>query len=335
MNPRVTMRDVARAVGVSPMTVSRALRDDETVNEKTRHKIRQVANDLGYVYDTTAQAFRTQKSGFVAVTLPSINNANFAETFRGLSDGLSASGMQLLLGSTNYRVEKEEELVHQLLTRNPEAIVLTGGHHTDETRALLRARKLPIVEMWDLPEDPLGHVVGFSNADAMAKLVSHLAESGRRKLGFVGASDLTDLRGTERRDGVIAKAAELGLPEVEFLDAGPAPVSMRHGAQAVTALGSRLREFDALVCVSDPVAFGVLSECRRQGLDVPGELAVAGFGNFEVASVSDPRITTIGVTAREIGHQVAMLLEDLFSGNQPDMPRTVDVGARLVRGETS
>ncbi|MCL6282475.1 LacI family DNA-binding transcriptional regulator [Ruegeria sp. 2012CJ41-6] len=335
MTARVTMRDVARAVGVSPMTVSRALRDDETVNEKTRHKIRQVANDLGYVYDTTAQAFRTQKSGFVAVTLPSINNANFAETFRGLSDGLGASGMQLLLGSTNYRVEKEEELVRQLLTRNPEAIVLTGGHHTDETRALLRARNLPVVEMWDLPTEPLGHVIGFSNAEAMAKLVTHLAESGRRRLGYIGASDLTDLRGAERRDGVIAKAAELGLPEVEFLDAGPAPVSMRHGAQAVSALGANLRSFDALVCVSDPVAFGVLSECRRMGLDVPGDIAITGFGNFEVASVSDPRITTIGVTAREIGEQVALLLEDVFAGNQRDGPRVVDVGSRLVRGETS
>ncbi|MFA3917413.1 LacI family DNA-binding transcriptional regulator [Ruegeria hyattellae] len=335
MTARVTMRDVARAVGVSPMTVSRALRDDETVNEKTRHKIRQVAAELGYVYDTTAQAFRTQKSGFVAVTLPSINNANFAETFRGLSDGLGPSGMQLLLGSTNYRVEKEEELVRQLLTRNPEAIVLTGGHHTDETRALLSARNLPIVEMWDLPEDPLGHVVGFSNAEAMAKLVTHLAESGRRRLGYVGASDLTDLRGAERRDGVTAKAAEQGLPEVEILDAGPAPVSMRHGAQVVSALGSRVADFDALVCVSDPVAFGVLSECRRQGLDVPGDIAVTGFGNFEVASVSDPRITTIGVTAREIGEQVAVLLEDLFSGNPQDGTRVVDVGSRLVRGETS
>ncbi|MEM7317987.1 MAG: LacI family DNA-binding transcriptional regulator [Pseudomonadota bacterium] len=329
------MRDVARAVGVSPMTVSRALRDDETVNAKTRNKIRQVANDLGYVYDTTAQAFRTQKSGFVAVTLPSINNANFAETFRGLSEGLNQSGMQLLLGSTNYQVEKEEELVRQLLTRNPEAIILTGGHHSDETRALLNARNLPVVEIWDLPADPLGHVVGFSNADAMAKVVAHLADSGRRKLAFVGASENTDLRGASRRQGVLNAAAELGLPDVTVIDAGPAPVSMRQGAQAVFDLDARISEFDALVCVSDPVAFGVLSECRRLKLQVPGDIAVTGFGNFEVASVSEPRITTVGVTAKDIGLRVADLLEDVFSGNVPEQARFIDVGSRLVRGETS
>jgi len=187
MSERITMRDVAKAVNMSPMTVSRALRDDETVNPKTRERVRSVARDLGYVYDSTAQAFRTQKSGFVAVTLPSVNNANFAQTFRAISRGLEDRGVQLLLGSTNYRVAKEEELIGQLLERNPEVLVLTGGHHTDETRALLRGRGLPVVEMWDLPHDPLGHVVGFSNADAMARIVDHLVAQGRRKLAFVGS----------------------------------------------------------------------------------------------------------------------------------------------------
>ncbi|MEM1400716.1 MAG: LacI family transcriptional regulator, partial [Pseudomonadota bacterium] len=99
--------------------------------------VRQTAADLGYVYDSTASAFRAQKSGFVALTLPSVNNANFAETYRAFTDALSGSGVQILLGSTDYRAEKEELLVRQLLTRTPEAVVLTGGHHTDATRSLL------------------------------------------------------------------------------------------------------------------------------------------------------------------------------------------------------
>ena len=110
--------------------------------------------------------------------------------------------MQLLLGATNYRVEKEEELVRQLLTRNPEALVMTGGHHTQATRNLVSAQGLPVIEIWDLPKEPLGHAVGFSNADAMALVVDHLAETGRRKLAFLGASDGADSRGAERRAGV-------------------------------------------------------------------------------------------------------------------------------------
>lgn len=327
------MRDLARVVDRSPMTVSRALRGDETVSAKTRERVQKAADDLGYVYDSTAQAFRTQKSGFVAVTLPSINNANFAETFRGLYNGLEGNAMQLLLGSTNYQIDKEQQLVRQLLARKPEAIVLTGGNHTPQTRTLLKNARIPVIETWDLPPDPLGHVVGFSNEDAMAQIVRHLADQGHRRLAFVGAAPGDDLRGSARRDGVIATARTLGLPDVGLINAGPAPVSMRHGAQAVATLGKSVLQYDALVCVSDPVAFGVLNECRRLRLDVPGDIAITGFGNFEVAMVSCPRITTIGVHANAIGQKVANVLRDIFAGQA--QPQWIDVGSELVMGETS
>ena len=327
------MRDVAEAVGVSPMTVSRAFKDDKTVNAETRARVHEAARRLGYVYDSTATAFRTQKSGFIAVTLPSINNANFAETYRGLTVGMDGSGMQILLGATNSRVEKEEELVRQLLARNPEALVMTGGHHTQATRGLVLARDLPVIEMWDLPKVPLGRAVGFSNADAMRLIVEHLAERGRRRLAFVGASGGADSRGAERRAGVIAAAAALGLPEVAMIDAGPAPVSMRHGAARIEAMGRDVARYDALVCVSDPVAFGALSACHRLGLRVPEDIAITGFGQFEVAMVSEPQITTVDVGARRIGEEVARMLDGLFADE--NVPDHIDVGARLFVGGTS
>ena len=314
------------------MTVSRALRGDTTVSAATRDIVKKTAEDMGYVYDSTAHVFRTQKSGFVAVTVPSINNANFAETFRGLSEGLEGTSIQLLLGSTNYDVDKELELVQQLLARNPQAIVLTGGYHLPQTRKLLKAAQIPVIETWDLAADPLGHVVGFSNADAMAKVVVDLHASGHRKLAFVGATTGTDMRGGARRDGVIAAAQELGLPPVEMIDAGHAPVSMRNGAQAIADLGQGITKFDALVCVSDPVAFGVLSECRRFGIDVPNDLAITGFGNFDLAIVSSPRITTVNVHANKIGRQIAGVLQDIFEGQT--RPQWIDVGSELVKGET-
>ena len=332
MSTRVTMRDVARALDISPMTVSRALRDDDLVSAKTRAQVRRVADELGYVYDTTAQAFRTQKSGFVAVTLPSINNANFADTYRALTNGLADTGIQLLLGATNYRIEREEQLVRQLLTRNPEALVLTGGYHTDTTRDLIKTRGLPVIEMWDLPSAPLGHVVGFSNAKAMDVIVEHLAAHGKKKLAFAGATAGGDLRGADRRAGTIEAAKRLGLPGVTQLNAGEAPVSMRQGAALVARMGKRLLDYDAIVCVSDPVAFGVMSECKRLGIDVPGQLAVTGFGHFDVAATSDPRITTVDVDARRIGAITANILAQIFDGSAETYREEVQV--KLVPGGT-
>src|SRR6056297_417000 len=158
----VTMKDVAIAAGVSVMTVSRAFKDDASVKQRTREHIRRTADAMGYVFDSTASNFRTQRSNFVAVIIPSVNNANFADTVRGLSDEIEASGRQILLGNSDYVVEREETLIDQLLQRRPEAMVLTGGRHTDRARSRLRSAGIPMIETWDLPEAPVDHVVGFS-----------------------------------------------------------------------------------------------------------------------------------------------------------------------------
>ena len=117
------MADVARVAGVSPMTVSRAFKADSSVSEATREAILKAADELGYVFDSTASSLRSQRTDFVAVTIPSINNANFADTVRGLSDGLKARGLQILLGTTDYDMAEEERLIEQLLRRRRETAV--------------------------------------------------------------------------------------------------------------------------------------------------------------------------------------------------------------------
>lgn len=330
------MRDIAAAAGVSPMTVSRALRKDSSVQPSTRDHILRVAEELGYIYDSTAIAFRAGKSGFVAVTLPSINNANFAATFRSLRHVLEETGLQILLGITDYDLGQEEKLIRQLLSRRPEALIVTGGSHTEAVRALLQSQSIPIIEIWDKPHAPLGHHIGFSNADAMEAVVTHLAEKGCRKLAFLGAHDDSDMRGAERRKGVFKFARQLGLPDVEHIGAGSAPVTMSAGATAVLSLGQRINEFDALVCVSDPVAFGALNACKMLGLNVPRQIAITGFGAFEIALVNQPKITTVSVSAEEIGTRAGTLVTRLLeeTGNR-DIERAHDIEPQLIVGETS
>lgn len=336
MGTKVTMRDVAKAAGVSPMTVSRAFKEDASVNAATRAIVQEAADRLGYVYDTTAQAFRAQRSGFLAVTLPSINNANFASTHRALTQALAGSDLQLLLGITNYRVDEEERHVRQLLARRPEAIVLTGGHHTEATRKLLSAMDVPVVEIWDLPADPIGHVVGFSNADAMHLVVDHLVATGRKNLGFLGAQGDTDKRGADRRQGVLDAAQRHGLPDVILLDAGAAPMSMSNGAEAVNGQIDLIRDLDALICVSDPVAFGAIMALQKLGINVPNDIAVTGFGAFEIASISTPSITTVNVGADQIGERAGALIDRVLNGDLAnDDGITTKVTPKLVRGQSA
>jgi LacI family gluconate utilization system Gnt-I transcriptional repressor len=330
-----TMADVARRANVSPMTVSRAFRRDGAVSEATREAILAAADDLGYVFDSTASSLRSQRTDFVAVTIPSINNANFADTVGGLSEGLKERGLQILLGSTNYDIHEEERLVEQLLRRRPEAIVVTGGRHTARTRRLLEKASIPVVETWDLPAEPIGHVVGFSNAGAVRILVDHLVGVGYRTIAFIGGDAGRDTRGTDRRAGFIAAMQAHGLDADRLIAAGVPPISMREGADAMGVLLKTRPDTEAVICVSDLSAFGALTECQRRGVRVPGDMAIAGFGNYEIAAICVPALTTVDPFPREIGARTAGLILDVLDGHL-STPTTVAVAPRLtVRQSTA
>jgi LacI family gluconate utilization system Gnt-I transcriptional repressor len=328
------MADVARVAAVSPMTVSRAFKSDSSVSDATRENILQAAETLGYVFDSTASNLRSQKSDFVAVTIPSINNANFADTLRGLSDGLQARGLQILLGSTNYDIHEEERLIEQLLRRRPGAVVVTGGKHTPRARRLLENAGVPVIEIWDLPEAPIGHVVGFSNAAAVRLLVDHLVAKGCTKIAFIGGDADRDTRGADRRAGFIAAMQAHGLDAMRLIAVGAPPISMREGAEAMARLIETLPDTEAVICVSDPSAFGALTECQRRGIAVPDRISIAGFGDYDIAAVAFPSLTTVNPFPREIGLQTAALLLEVLDA--PDSPaRVIAITPDLITRESS
>jgi LacI family transcriptional regulator, gluconate utilization system Gnt-I transcriptional repressor len=326
-----TMSDVARIAGVSVMTVSRAFKADSSVSEATRAEIRRVAEEVGYVFDATAANLRSQRTDFVAVTIPSINNANFAETLRGLSDGLAERGLQILLGYTDYDTAKEEELIEQLLRRRPEAIVVTGGKHTERGRRLLANAGIPVVETWDLPDAPVGHVVGFSNAAAVRGMVDHFVGRGLTRIAFIGGDADRDTRGTDRRAGFIAAMRAQGLDATRLIDAGVPPISMREGAEAMGRLLQGLPDTEAVICVSDLSAFGALTECQRRGVAVPSQISVAGFGDYEIGAVCVPALSTINPFPREIGARAAALILSVRDGVQVGTARIEIVPELLIR----
>lgn len=328
-----TMVDIARVLGVSPMTVSRAFKADSLVSPETREAILKAAEDLGYVFDSMASNLRSQKSGFVAVTIPSINNANFADTVGGLSDTLSKRDMQILLGYTNYNVEEEERLIEQLLRRKPQAIVVTGGTHTERARRLLQTVAIPVIETWDIPADPIGHYVGFSNRALMRDMVDHFVALGCRRIAFIGGDVERDSRGSERRRGFVAAMQAHGLDASRLIPTGSPPISMREGANAMATLIELHPDTEAVACVSDLAAYGALTECNRLGIPVPERFLIGGFGNYEIGEVCVPTLTTINVFAREIGERTAQLILNILDDIQP--VSDVSISPQLIARDSS
>lgn len=306
------MRDVAKAVGVSAMTVSRALREDASIAPATRKAVLEAIQRLGYVPDMAAGSLSSRRSGFVAVLVPSLNNPHFSETVLALSRLLEDSGLQLLIGDTDYRREREEDLVRAFLARKPEAIILTPDGHTPQTLRLLRAAKVPVIEMWETPDTPVQHVVGFSNRLAMRDLVATLASTGYRRITFIGETDDAGTRGMARREGYLDALRQSGLGAPRLCHLGRPPATMSDGETALGFVQERFPDTDLVVCVSDPLAFGVISACRRRGVSVPGDIAVAGFGDFEISRISKPTITTVAVSPSSMARELAAQLTDIL-----------------------
>jgi LacI family gluconate utilization system Gnt-I transcriptional repressor len=332
------MADVARRAEVSAMTVSRALKASESVSSATREKIMAAVEELGYVLDLSAGALSSKKTGFISVLIPSFNNSNFSETVQGISESLASERKQILVGYTGYDLKREEQLIETMLQRRPEGIILTGGEHTARARQILKTTSVPVIETWDMPDQPIHHLVGFSNAAMIEDMVARLVFRGYRRIAFIGGDESGDFRGIDRRRGYERAIETLGLPKAHIVSAGIPPVSIMHGGPAVVRLMQEWPEVEAVICVSDLCAIGVIMECHRQKWDIPSRLAVAGFGDFEISRYSFPSLTTVSVNCTEIGIQAGNLMLRATEGTaaiNPSLSQRVVIPHSIIeRGST-
>ncbi|UHC19141.1 LacI family transcriptional regulator [Methylobacterium currus] len=330
------MRDVSRLAGVSPMTVSRTLADPARVSEEARARVLAAVDRLGYVPDRGAGGLSSRRTGFVALIVPTLTNPNFADTAAGLTAAMRPHGYQPLIGVTGYSVAEEEVVLRAMLSRRPDAIVVSGMHRSAAARDLLARAGVPVVEIWDRPEAPVDRAVGFSNHEAGRLAARTLIGLGATRIAGLGperTGEARDFRGEERLRGLRDALREAGLPDDLILHHGRAAGTFAHGAEAMAALLAR-GGAEAVFLVSDISAFGALTECQRRGIRVPQDVRILGFGDVEIGRHCIPRLSTIAVDAGEIGRRTGALLIDLLDGEGRG-PAVVDLGFRLVLREST
>lgn len=329
----VTMADVAAAAGVSMQTVSRFLRFPDTVTAETSAAIRAAIDKTHYVHNLAASHLASARSHTVAAIIPTLSASIFAETIQHLSNVLHKAGYQIFLGNTDYHADREEEVIRSLLGRRPDGLFIVGVHHSKASVDLLRRAGIPVVEGWDLTSRPIDRLVGFSNTEAIAAMVRCLAERGRRRIVFAASMRKGDSRARERRDGFVAAIRSLFPGEEPRLVLGrELPLGMAAGADLLARALAEHPDADAIMFSSDVLAAGALLECARRCIDVPGRLAITGFGDFELARHLNPSLTTVAVPAAEIGRQAGRLLLEGMQ-DKPSSAKRVDVGFELmIRG---
>ena len=329
---RVTLADVALAAGVSPITVSRALRGERAVDPTLVERVQAAALSLGYVPDPAARALASQRSSHVTVLIPMLSNTLFVDLFEAVQRGLRPAGYQVLRGVTHCDSDEEEQLLREQLLQRPAGLLVTGLARSDAARALITQSGVPCVHLMEMSAEPGVYSVGFSQTDAAADLTRHLLARGYRRIAFVAVQ--LDARTLQRMKGwrQVMQAAGLHDAALEWQD--PAPSSIALGAQLFEQIMRTQGDVDAVFFCNDDLAQGALMAALRMGIAVPQRVAVAGFNDLTGSDQMLPTLTTVRTPRAGMGEAAASMLLALMGGESVASP-CVDLGYELVvRGST-
>ena len=321
------MADVGRLAGVSQVTVSRALSAPGKVSPGTLKRIHDAIARTGYVPNAVAGALASNKSNLIAALVPSVTNIVYSSMLHAFSEIMWRHGYQIMLSETGFDPEREERAIAIHLSRRPDAILLTGVHHSGNARRMLHNAGIPVVEIWDISDTPIDCCVGFSHAEAGRAAADFAADAGYQHAATITAGDERAMR---RRDAFATHYAKRVGGTVQQVDF-PTSATLGLGRDALSRLiGQGLRSRTVIFCSSDQFAHGVLIEAAARGLSVPGDVAVIGFGDQDFAASTSPALTSIRVDRQILGQAAANTLVARFADG-PKLAAVHDVGFEVVR----
>lgn len=328
----LTLRDVSEASGVSEMTVSRVLRSRGDVSAATRERVLEAARSLGYVPNKIAGALASQRVNLVAVIIPSLSNMVFPEVLTGISDVLEDTGLQPVVGVTNYSPKREESVLYEMLSWRPSGVILAGLEHTPAAQAMLENAGIPIVEIMDIDGTPVDNAVGISHRRAGRQMAEAIIAAGYSRIGFLGTMMPHDHRARKRLEGFEAALAKAGLTlaDREFYSGGSA---LLKGRQMTEAMLARSPDLDFLYYSNDMIGAGGLLYCLSKGIDVPGQLGLAGFNGVELLDGLPCRLATMDACRLDIGRQAA----EIIAGKRPGggtAGEVIELSPKLQPGDT-
>ena len=323
----VTMREVARQAGVSVATVSRVFNASGPVGEATREQVLQTAGRLRYVPNGTARSLTTSTTETVGVLLPNLYGDFYSELIRGAESAARAARYHVLLTSVHDGPDEFVAALRTLAGRVDGLVVMSPDLGADTLRKNLPAG-LPAVVLGAAVD---GHAaVEIDNAAGAAAMTGHLVGLGHRRIAHLAGPE-GNADAEARRAGYLAALAEAGL------DADPALVlgGAFTEASGYAAVGPFLALADrptALFAANDAMAIGALRALREAGLDVPADVALAGFDDVPVARYVTPALTSVHVPIDEMGARAVGAV--LAAVRQSDGRGSVTLPTRLVVRES-
>ena len=311
-----TLQDVANKAGVSTATVSRCLNEPEKVIESTRIKVMNAVRILGYSPHFGARVLAAKRTKTIGAIIPTMENAIFARGLQAFQEELRQHGYTLLVASSSYQPDIEEEQIRSLVARGADGLLLIGHERDNSVYQFLNTQNVPVLVAWTYDEDALPPSVGFDNRNAMRILAEKVIELGHTQIGVISAVSHTNDRARLRNQGIRDAIESAGLHDSN-LTIIETQYGFETGAEALETLLSNSHPPTVVMCGNDVLAVGVIKRALEMGLSIPHDLSVTGFDDIELATVVTPELTTVHVPHRDMGRTAATSLIRMVEGFEP------------------
>jgi LacI family transcriptional regulator len=336
MRMAVTIKDIAKRVGLSVTTVSRALNDFDDVSAETKELIHRTAEEMGYVPNSLAQRFQKRKTDTIGLILPTFgprfSDPYFSELLAGIGNKAANQGYDLLVST---RAPGDEELLayRQMVQGNRvDGLVVVRTRQHDERIEYLRSVKFPFVAFGRVEGELDFPFVDEDGAYGMRLVANHLVDLGHRRIACIASPpELTFSQ--YRLDGLRFRLQELNVPlDSTLVRVGD--LTQRSGYEQVTELLELPQSPTAIVAFNDLMAFGAMSAAQDRGLAVGSDISITGFDNIPMSAHSHPPLTTIDQPIYQIGSMVCEMLIQCVRGETPEQKQVLLQPELNIRGSS-
>lgn len=307
----VKMNDVAEKANVSKATVSRVLRNPETVKKDTREKVLAIIEQMNYQPNILARHFRRSETNTILVVVPNIMNTVFSHILGGIEHAACEKGYRVLLANTNKQVEKEYEYLDHLKQRQVDGMILLSARMDKDVLDEVM-RQYPVVLTADYLEGIAIPTVSIDNVSSARTATEHLIKLGHSRVAHI-TGPLHLLLSQDRLKGYRQALLQNDL-DVDNILIQEGDFSYESGYNQMTKLLALEHPPTAVFSANDEMATGVIKAAKDYGLSVPEDLAVVGFDNIKLSAIYDPGITTIAQPMFEMGKKAMELLLEQING---------------------
>lgn len=330
---RITITDIAKEMGVTPSTVSRALAGNERVSLKTRERVIAVAKDLGYQPNVLASSLRSGRSDTIGMVVPRINRHFFSNVISGVEALLNPAGLNLLISQSHERMEDERKAVHSLLSNRVGGIIIS---HSVETSSFdhyneVVAEEIPLIQFDRVTDKVPGPRIVNDNFLGGMRSTQHLIKNGCKRIAhFAGSLHVNVYQ--ERFEGYKYALEKAGLEFDPSLLVENC-IIQEEGARAISELAGT-GKIDGLFAASDFSALGAIRKLKEMKIAIPGEVKVTGFANEPFSELVDPALSSVEQNAFEMGTQIARLIMGNM-GKQSIPEEEIHIPVRLIPRQSS